>query len=230
MILLAPVYAGTYLEKNGFMGTVYRSRGASGAYNISEKYDVICTTAWSWAKLVCTGSTPGVRIVQTTYNNTGYYALYFPTKSINKITLDGLFWGDPIEISNATGYPVTEVTYNTGPYAIVEHGISSAGEWVKFSNGWMIQYARVAMSFSNSTVARTIFNYLTPFVKAGDPATRYQTRKAFTIAQGADDTYAGMMMADVGANDNYVHLTYRITAPRTADRLVEVFVIGRWKK
>ena len=39
MILLAPVYAGTYLEKNGFIGTVYRSRGASTALNISEKYD-----------------------------------------------------------------------------------------------------------------------------------------------------------------------------------------------
>jgi len=80
-----------------------------------------------------------VRIVKTTYNDTGYYALYFPTESQNRITFDGLFWGDPIEISDATEYPVTEVSYNTGPYAIVETGSNTSGRWIKFSDGTMIQ-------------------------------------------------------------------------------------------
>jgi hypothetical protein len=66
--------------------------------------------------------------------------LYFPSTSENRITLDGLFWGDPIEISDATGYSVTEVTYNLGSYSIVETGRNSNGEWIKFSNGLLIMY------------------------------------------------------------------------------------------
>jgi hypothetical protein len=49
MILLASMYTGTFLPKTGFMGTIYRSRGNEGSSHISEKYDVICTTAYSTA-------------------------------------------------------------------------------------------------------------------------------------------------------------------------------------
>ena len=112
MILLAPVYTTASLPKTGFMGTVYRSKGSESASHISEKYDIICTTAYDGAKLVCTGSNPDVRIVQTVYNNTDYFALYCPSTTENRITFDGLFFGEPIELSDATGYPVTEVSYN----------------------------------------------------------------------------------------------------------------------
>lgn len=156
MILLAPVYTVTSLPKTGFMGTVYRGKGSKSALHISEKYDVICVTAYNTAKLVCTGSNPGVRIIQTTYKNTGYYALYFPSTSENRITLDGLFWGDPIEISDATGYPVTEVSYNLGPYSIVETGSNTNGNWIKFSDGTMICYKRIVETRSVSNPEKDV--------------------------------------------------------------------------
>jgi len=146
------------------------------------------------------------------------------------------------ELSEKSTAALTDIiflyeTVNSLPYKlplsklgiIIESGSNSNGRWIKFSDGTMIQYARVTMSFNNSTMATTDFYYVTPFVAAGDAATREQTRKAFMIASGRVADYAGMMMAEVGADDNYVTLTYRITAARTADRPVDVFIIGRWK-
>ena len=230
MILLAPVYTVTSLPKTGFMGTVYRSRGSEVALNISEKYDVICVTAYNAAKLVCTGSNPDVRIVKTTYNNTGYYALYFPSASENRITLDGLFWGDPIEISDATGYPVTEVSYNLGPYSIVETGSNSNGNWIKFSDGWMICYGLASMSnVINSTM---IYDQLRNF-----PASFIETPM---IQGGQVHSHNDLNAGAPGINFNYqgglTSSTFRIGVRlwSTFSNAFSIYIawtaIGRWKQ
>jgi len=225
MILLAPVYADTYLAKNGFMGTVYKSRGASYAWNMSEKYNVICTTAYcttayNEARLNCTGSNPNVRIVQTTYNDTGYYALYFPTTAQNRITLDGLFWGDPIEISDATGYPVTEVTYNVGPYAIVESGSNSYGNWIKFSDGTMIQYKTFSVIEETGPTNWTV-TFPTSFTV--EPVFSIINKSAFsgTYNPGVEVVTNRSLSGFLFSNS-----TYR----QDANHIFYVILIGRWKE
>ena len=229
MILLAPVYTVTLLLKTGFMGTVYRSRGCEIGLDISEKYDVICVTAYNEAKLVCTGSNPDVRIVQTTYNNTNYYALYFPPIAENRITLDGLFWGDPIEISDATGYPVTEVTYNLGPYSIVETGSNTNGTWIKFSDGTMIQLQTVKTSIAPSQGPSGAIVYAYDFAKYFLSG----STPCCSVSAAEDTAFVGGAKYSVySASASYSRWACAVASNfnSTLHLLLTMIAIGRWKQ
>lgn len=131
LMLLCKKYTNTHLDKMGFEGFLFINRGSSGSFNISEMYNIVCTTAYDGTVLRLNGTTYSrAYLVTTTYNSETWYGIYFPATPTRAITAHGLFWGDPILISDATNYTVTRVN---------PPGITSNG-YVTLPNGLIMQW------------------------------------------------------------------------------------------
>jgi len=140
--------------------------------------------------------------------------------------LDGLFWGDPIELSDATGYPVTEVSYNTGPYAIVETGSNSNGSWIKFSDGTMIIHGKQTGSIPAtgypSSVLDVSGSFPTSFID--NPSISFSAAENILLVGGA--RYSdGSGSASPTSWKFAVANNYSSTLPY----IVTFMAIGRWK-
>jgi hypothetical protein len=114
LILFAKKYVGTLLAKTGFEGKIYLNRGANGARNISGVIKVIITTAYNDAILnLETSGNVAPHIVETTYSGEQWYGIYIPVNSKYEVMTDGIYFSEPIFISDATGYPITYVNYSS---------------------------------------------------------------------------------------------------------------------
>ena len=157
--------------------------------------------------------------------------MYFPSASKNRITFDGLFWGEPIEISDATGYSVTEVSYNTGPYAIVESGSNSSGRWIKFSDGTMIQYGYkynsvnvdITTSFHEGNYGWFFLDFPTSFVDTNFAISAFARLLDYIPTIQLEGTYStdrvGFFVMDIGVplgSYTFKHFCW--------------YAIGRWKE
>jgi hypothetical protein len=110
IILFARKYSGTYLNKEGFVGSIHFSRGNSGALNITNNLNVSIATAYGSTVFNIYGDYPGCKIITTTYNSVEYYGLYIPASSTKDIYLSGWLFSEPILISDASSYIITDVT------------------------------------------------------------------------------------------------------------------------
>ena len=131
LILFAKSYDGTTkLDKQGFEGTIYINRGNTTVFNISNQYDIICATAYESTKTWINGTSNAGYLVTTTYNNETWYGFYSPATSARTISIDGMLWGDPIFIPDASSYTVTKVnggnTY-INQYKVWHEGNDGAG-------------------------------------------------------------------------------------------------------
>jgi hypothetical protein len=112
LLLICKKYAGSGLAKQGFVGRVILSRGGTTSSNFESYADVKITAGYitntvSLVELHVTGAQ--ISIVEVTYNSEIWYAIYSATGSSRTVTTVGKFYSQPILISDATVYPVTQV-------------------------------------------------------------------------------------------------------------------------
>lgn len=112
LVLFCPRYIGAALSKRGFVGRVTFNRGSVGAYLQSNYVDISAVTAYTATDAqihYASGGTP-VKLVYVTHNGVEYLAMYRSAESMASIVIDGYCYGaDPILISDATGYAITDV-------------------------------------------------------------------------------------------------------------------------
>lgn len=112
LVLFCPKYIGAALPKSGFVGRVTFDRGATTS-NLQANYvDISAVTAYkeTVAQIhYASGGTP-VKLVYVTHNGVEYLAMYRVVASEATLIIDGYCYGaDPILISDATGYVVTDI-------------------------------------------------------------------------------------------------------------------------
>tara|TARA_X000000950_G_C13534637_1_gene505083 strand:- start:38 stop:601 length:564 start_codon:yes stop_codon:yes gene_type:complete len=93
VIALAYKYPGSgFVNKSGFSGEIYASRGSSGTGQFSTMISVIVSTAYNTQILTGIGIGHAVfRFVSFTYNSTDYIGVQFNTDANANIWLDGYY-------------------------------------------------------------------------------------------------------------------------------------------
>ncbi|QIW87001.1 hypothetical protein AHP1_1701 [Aeromonas phage Ahp1_CNU-2021] len=112
LVLFCPKYIGAALPKSGFVGRVTFDRGATTSTLQANYVDLSAVTGYTATDAqihYASGGTP-VKLVYTTHNGVEYLAMYRAAVSAATLVIDGYCYGaDPILISDATSYTVTDV-------------------------------------------------------------------------------------------------------------------------
>jgi len=168
LIVLAKKYAGTLLDKTGFVGRIFFNRGSPGSNLISDYVDVDVSSAYninSASILYRSGGTvANAKIVEIMYNGALHYALFRPAAPASAVIVTGHSFGGglPVLIPDANAYGMSDVfngellfsrhnivgivsNVNAPAGAIIESGSNANGYYVKFANGYMVCLADIPL-------------------------------------------------------------------------------------